>query len=123
MFRKISILQLAGIPLLDYDKCKRKTISGLCCLSVWFHAWLIISFILNMAHIGEMLNKSDFTIALSDAFANVACLALFITLWLKRNQILKLKKTVEKFSNNIASKTSNFLLKFLIFFYLYFIQY
>lgn len=109
MFRKISLLQLAGIKLLDYDKCKRKTRTSKCCLFVCFHVWLIFAFILNMTAIGEMLNRSDFTIALSVAFANLACLALFTTLWIKRHEILKLKKIVEKISNNNASKTANFL--------------
>lgn len=115
MFEKISILQLTGILLLDYDKCKRKTISSLCCLSVCFHAWIIFAFISNMTFIPVMLSRTDFTIALSSAFANSVCLAIFIILWLKRRQILKLMKTIQKIPNSGASKNFNFIRMFQVF--------
>lgn len=115
MFEKISILQLIGILLLDYDKCKRKTISSLCCLSVCFHAWIIFAFISNMTFIPVMLSRTDFTIALSSAFANSVCLAIFIILWLKRRQILKLMKTIQKIPNSGASKNFNFIRMFQVF--------
>lgn len=93
MSRNISILQLTGISLLDYSKCKTIKIRF---LSISFHIWLIFAFIVNMTATKMRWETSDFTMALSYAFANSLCLAIFIALWLKRHQILKLKQAVEK---------------------------
>lgn len=101
MSRKISILQLTGITLLDCNKYK---IIKIRCLSISFHIWLIFAFIVNMTATKMRWETSDFTMALSYAFANSLCLAIFITLWLKKRQILKLKEIMENISNNNASK-------------------
>lgn len=107
MFQKLNILQLTGIEMIDYKKCK--TVKRLCCLSICFHIWLIVAFIANMTAINLQRDNSDFAMALSYAISNSLCLTMFITLWIKRHQILKLKKTIEQLSINSASKAFTFL--------------
>lgn len=76
--------------------------------SIVFHLWLLIALILNIIHISREYNRLYFTIWISYIAAVLTSLATYVTLWLKKYQILSLKKTIINF-HSTTFRTSTLL--------------
>lgn len=101
-----SIFYLTGI--LDYG-------SGKTCFSsihflLWF-LWLILSLILSILYFIELYIITYFTVWLSYVATLVISLVTYVTLWLKKSQILNLKKMVVNFHGTKFMQST--LLKFI----------
>lgn len=71
--------------------------SKTCFLSIIFQLWLIISLILSILNIIHVYQRAYFTIWISYAASILTSFATYVILWLKKYQILKLKKTIRNF--------------------------